>query len=69
MHSYRETFQDNETDRFANSSTFGGGGGENLFHIPYSPYPSHSYNTHRLTLPKTLDRNCWSESKLHLFVN
>uniref|UniRef100_A0A668UAA0 SH2 domain-containing protein n=1 Tax=Oreochromis aureus TaxID=47969 RepID=A0A668UAA0_OREAU len=40
MHSYRETFQDNETDGFANSSTFGGGGAcspPGLSKTPVSP--------------------------------
>ncbi|XP_070711996.1 tensin-1 [Pempheris klunzingeri] len=37
MHSYREAFEDDEADRFANSPTFGGGGGENSPQTPSFP--------------------------------
>lgn len=57
MHSYREAFEDDEADGFANSPTFGGGG-ENSPQTPSFPVSPQTpyFNMCRFTLPA--DRWC-----------
>lgn len=53
MHSYREAFEDDKADGFADSPTFGGGGGENSPQTPSFPVSPQTpyFNMCRSTLP------------------
>lgn len=53
MHSYREAFEDDDADSFANSPAFGGGGGEISPQTPSFPVSPQTpyFNMCRFTLP------------------